>query len=188
MDLIVTPDHKGGWHARQDDQLYACALGRNGAVPAAEKREGDGASPLGHWHVQRVLYRPDRGAPPDCLFSRQEIRACRRTATTINRWRFPIGQATKFYGAMTGSMTCWLSSTTTAIRRFPAVAARSSCIAPNPVIRPPPAAWRWPGPTWRRCSSGSSSATRWSFPKRRPARVRSTEKDPSDASTLSIRG
>jgi L,D-peptidoglycan transpeptidase YkuD (ErfK/YbiS/YcfS/YnhG family) len=76
MDLIVTPDHKGGWHARQDDQLYACALGRNGVVPAAEKREGDGASPLGHWHVQRVLYRPDRGAPPDCLFSRQEIRAC----------------------------------------------------------------------------------------------------------------
>ncbi|HEX5379264.1 MAG TPA: L,D-transpeptidase family protein [Phenylobacterium sp.] len=36
-----------------------CALGREGVVPAAEKREGDGCSPLGVWPVRRVLYRPD---------------------------------------------------------------------------------------------------------------------------------
>ena len=41
-----------------------CALGKGGVVPAAEKREGDGATPLGLWPVRRVLYRPDRGAKP----------------------------------------------------------------------------------------------------------------------------
>lgn len=38
-----------------------CALGKGGVIPAAEKREGDGCSPLGVWPVRRVLYRPDRG-------------------------------------------------------------------------------------------------------------------------------
>ncbi len=41
-----------------------CALGPAGVVPASEKREGDGASPLGVWPIRRVLYRPDRGGPP----------------------------------------------------------------------------------------------------------------------------
>ena len=42
----------------------ACVLGRSGVLPAADKREGDGASPLGVWPLRRVLYRPDREAPP----------------------------------------------------------------------------------------------------------------------------
>ena len=42
----------------------ACVLGRSGVLPAADKREGDGASPLGVWQLRRVLYRPDREAPP----------------------------------------------------------------------------------------------------------------------------
>lgn len=33
--------------------------------PAADKREGDGASPLGCWPVRRVFFRPDRGAAPE---------------------------------------------------------------------------------------------------------------------------
>ena len=41
-----------------------CALGRSGVIAADEKREGDGATPLGAWAMRRVLYRPDRGAPP----------------------------------------------------------------------------------------------------------------------------
>jgi L,D-peptidoglycan transpeptidase YkuD (ErfK/YbiS/YcfS/YnhG family) len=36
-----------------------CALGKGGVIPAAEKREGDGCSPLGVWPVRRVLFRPD---------------------------------------------------------------------------------------------------------------------------------
>lgn len=38
-----------------------CALGKAGVRPAAEKREGDLASPIGVWPMRRVLYRPDRG-------------------------------------------------------------------------------------------------------------------------------
>ena len=41
-----------------------CALGPAGVVPAADKREGDGASPAGVWPIRRVLYRPDRGPAP----------------------------------------------------------------------------------------------------------------------------
>jgi len=41
-----------------------CALGKGGLKPAAEKREGDGASPIGAWPFRRVLYRPDKGPPP----------------------------------------------------------------------------------------------------------------------------
>ena len=42
-----------------------CALGPAGVVAAADKREGDGASPAGVWPIRRVLYRPDRGPAPD---------------------------------------------------------------------------------------------------------------------------
>ena len=41
-----------------------CALGRAGVKAAADKREGDLASPAGVWPIRRVLYRPDRGDAP----------------------------------------------------------------------------------------------------------------------------
>jgi L,D-peptidoglycan transpeptidase YkuD (ErfK/YbiS/YcfS/YnhG family) len=41
-----------------------CALGRSGVTFADDKREGDGASPVGTWLMRYVLYRPDRGGPP----------------------------------------------------------------------------------------------------------------------------
>ncbi|MBS0360322.1 MAG: L,D-transpeptidase family protein [Proteobacteria bacterium] len=41
-----------------------CALGKGGVISAADKREGDGASPLGTWPIRELLYRPDRGAAP----------------------------------------------------------------------------------------------------------------------------
>ncbi len=46
------------------DRIARCALGRSGVVVAADKREGDGASPLGLWPLRRLLHRPDRGAAP----------------------------------------------------------------------------------------------------------------------------
>lgn len=42
-----------------------CALGKGGVIPAAAKREGDGASPIGAWPARRVFCRPDRGLPPE---------------------------------------------------------------------------------------------------------------------------
>ena len=41
-----------------------CALGKGGVVNASQKREGDGASPVGVWPVRNVFYRPDRVEPP----------------------------------------------------------------------------------------------------------------------------
>lgn len=47
-----------------DGRRVRCALGPAGVVPAADKREGDGASPAGVWPIREVLYRPDRGPAP----------------------------------------------------------------------------------------------------------------------------
>lgn len=51
-----------------DGRVFPCAIGRGGFIPAHEKREGDGATPLGDWPVRRVLYRADKvGAPETAL-------------------------------------------------------------------------------------------------------------------------
>lgn len=50
-----------------------CALGPAGVVAAADKREGDGASPAGVWPIRRLLYRPDRGPPPQTALAAQPI-------------------------------------------------------------------------------------------------------------------
>lgn len=40
------------------------SFGRSGAIDAADKREGDGATPLGAWPIRAALLRPDRMATP----------------------------------------------------------------------------------------------------------------------------
>lgn len=40
------------------------AFGKAGIIAAADKREGDGASPVGVWPIRRVLYRADKGPRP----------------------------------------------------------------------------------------------------------------------------
>lgn len=57
----------GGLQAR-------CALGKGGLKPAADKREGDGASPIGLWPIRRVLYRPDRLARPETALPVEPIK------------------------------------------------------------------------------------------------------------------
>jgi L,D-peptidoglycan transpeptidase YkuD (ErfK/YbiS/YcfS/YnhG family) len=47
-----------------DGREVPCALGKGGVRPAAEKQEGDGASPIGTWPIRRVLWRADRGPAP----------------------------------------------------------------------------------------------------------------------------
>lgn len=45
-----------------------CALGPAGVVAAADKREGDGATPAGVWPIREVIWRADRGGrPPTAL-------------------------------------------------------------------------------------------------------------------------
>ncbi len=41
-----------------------CAIGRGGVAAAADKREGDGATPLGRWPILAALLRSDRVGHP----------------------------------------------------------------------------------------------------------------------------
>ena len=57
-DLVLHPPGMLGWRGRR----FACAIGWGGV--RANKHEGDGATPAGRFPLRRVLYRPDRLAPP----------------------------------------------------------------------------------------------------------------------------
>lgn len=43
---------------------FSCAIGKGGMVEARQKREGDGASPIGDWEMRRIFYRADKIDPP----------------------------------------------------------------------------------------------------------------------------
>lgn len=58
---------------RHSAALYQCALGRGGLKPAIDKREGDGASPIGLFPMRRVFYRADRLAAPYTALSCQAL-------------------------------------------------------------------------------------------------------------------
>ena len=57
-DLVLLPPNILRWRGRR----FACAVGWGGV--RTDKREGDGATPAGCFPLRRVLYRPDRMAPP----------------------------------------------------------------------------------------------------------------------------
>lgn len=61
MDLVVKR-RKSAWCAQLGDQAWPCAVGKGGII--GEKREGDGATPVGCWPMRRVLFRPDRVSAP----------------------------------------------------------------------------------------------------------------------------
>ncbi len=54
------------------DMRLRCALGKGGI--STHKREGDGATPAGNWHMLKVFYRPDRiQTAPDTKLEVTEI-------------------------------------------------------------------------------------------------------------------
>lgn len=64
----LTNRETSGSDARETSALrsvaHRCVLGKGGVKAAKDKREGDGASPLGVWRLKWVYYRPDRLARP----------------------------------------------------------------------------------------------------------------------------
>jgi L,D-peptidoglycan transpeptidase YkuD (ErfK/YbiS/YcfS/YnhG family) len=58
MDLVIDAAGAAIWGGRR----LRCALGRGGRL--VEKREGDGATPIGVWPMRRLLYRADRLPAP----------------------------------------------------------------------------------------------------------------------------
>jgi len=63
-DLVVTADGPGatqGW-AEIGGRKFRCALGRGGIV--ADKREGDGGTPVGSFALRRLFVRADKGTTP----------------------------------------------------------------------------------------------------------------------------
>ena len=69
-EWIVTTDGK----FRFQDEALRVALGKNGVIAQASKREGDGTTPVGRWPVRRVLYRADRGAAPETALPVRAVR------------------------------------------------------------------------------------------------------------------
>lgn len=64
MHLIVHKDNRLTAISRVGTRDYPCAIGRSGLIKAAQKREGDGASPIGRWPLKHLYYRADRLARP----------------------------------------------------------------------------------------------------------------------------
>ncbi len=58
LDLRVRADRSATWRGL----MLRCALGRAGL--ARQKREGDGATPMGRFVMRELFYRPDRLAAP----------------------------------------------------------------------------------------------------------------------------
>jgi L,D-peptidoglycan transpeptidase YkuD (ErfK/YbiS/YcfS/YnhG family) len=69
MNLIVHPGHTLSWGA----QRVRCAIGRGGR--RHDKREGDGATPVGSWPMRRLLYRADRLSLPQTALAVSAIGA-----------------------------------------------------------------------------------------------------------------
>ncbi|MEO1192697.1 MAG: L,D-transpeptidase family protein [Pseudomonadota bacterium] len=58
----MRPRRRGGWRLTFGEWHFPCAIGRAGVT--ADKREGDGATPLGSWPLRCLYLRPDKGLVP----------------------------------------------------------------------------------------------------------------------------
>lgn len=52
---------------RAGEHIVPCSIGRGGLIRAADKREGDGTTPIGSWPLRAVLLRPDRVTLPPAI-------------------------------------------------------------------------------------------------------------------------
>lgn len=60
LKVKVSDANKPAAIASFEGREFACVVGKNGAIAAADKREGDSKTPLGLWPLVAGFYRPDR--------------------------------------------------------------------------------------------------------------------------------
>jgi len=69
LDLILRREQNGSHSLVLNGQALACAIGKGGI--REDKREGDGATPVGQFPFRRIFYRADRLKPlagcPDAI-------------------------------------------------------------------------------------------------------------------------
>lgn len=64
LKTILIRPVAGRWTATAGGQSWPCAIGRGGV--SDDKREGDGATPVGRFPLRKLYYRPDKGLVPRC--------------------------------------------------------------------------------------------------------------------------
>ncbi len=65
--IIVKPSGKLYWQGKE----FRCAIGKSGV--SADKKEGDGATPVGCFPIREVFYRADRISKPESVFPTREL-------------------------------------------------------------------------------------------------------------------
>jgi L,D-peptidoglycan transpeptidase YkuD (ErfK/YbiS/YcfS/YnhG family) len=77
MDIWTVSPTKTGFRLATDSSTrsghHECIIGSGGLIPAAKKREGDMATPLGTWAMRCLYFRPDRVTPPPTRLSTYPI-------------------------------------------------------------------------------------------------------------------
>ena len=60
IEQIYISKTESGYRLSACKYQFACVIGRSGLIAADNKREGDGATPIGNWLLRSLFYRPDR--------------------------------------------------------------------------------------------------------------------------------
>ena len=64
MTIWTVSKDSDGYRLNTANLVVPCLVGKAGLIAAADKREGDMATPAGDWPLRRVYYRADRIALP----------------------------------------------------------------------------------------------------------------------------
>ena len=59
-EALFAADRQNEYGLDHGGTLIPALIGRSGLIAADQKREGDGATPRGHWPLREVFFRPDR--------------------------------------------------------------------------------------------------------------------------------
>ena len=68
MDILINPSGQLSWQGKE----FKYALGRGGV--SSDKKEGDGATPVGCFPIREIFYRADRSSKPKSVFPVYELK------------------------------------------------------------------------------------------------------------------